>query len=106
MAKIRLTPGTTGIYYFYCPGCKTYHQVWTAKEPGGDNPIWGFNGDLEKPTFSPSVCVTLPTPQGDLICHSFIRDGKIQYLQDCYHSLAGKTVEMEDLTDGKESSTD
>lgn len=30
-----------------------------------------------------------------IICHSFITDGQIQYLSDCTHSLAGKTVPME-----------
>ena len=27
----------------------------------------------------------------------FIREGKIQFLPDCSHSLAGKTVEMPDF---------
>ena len=38
----------------------------------------------------------------DTICHSFIRDGFIEYLSDCTHSLAGKTVELKELQDGKE----
>jgi len=31
------------------------------------------------------------------ICHSFIRDGKIQFLGDCTHALAGQTVDLPEL---------
>ena len=34
---------------------------------------------------------TLPT------CHLYLKDGQIQFLADCTHSLAGKTVPMEDF---------
>jgi hypothetical protein len=33
-------------------------------------------------------------------CHFFVRDGQIQFLEDCHHNLKGKTVPMEDLDDG------
>lgn len=32
-----------------------------------------------------------PTPK---ICHSFITDGEIQFLNDCTHKLAGHTVDL------------
>jgi hypothetical protein len=54
---------------------------------------WTFNGDFENPTFKPSLIT------GDRIgkrCHSFVTDGKIQYQNDCHHSLAGKTVDIPD----------
>ena len=28
------------------------------------------------------------------VCHSFVTDGKIQFLGDCTHELAGQTVEL------------
>lgn len=37
-----------------------------------------------------------PVPR---VCHSFVRDGKIEFLSDCTHRLAGQTVEMEDWHD-------
>ena len=40
-------------------------------------------------------------PNGEERCHSFIRDGKIQYLNDCTHEFAGKTVELPDYTDNE-----
>ena len=95
MAKLRLNPKTKGVYQFYCLGCNEIHQVWTNKEDGPT--IWGFNGSIEKPTFSPSIKVEYHGADKDTVCHSFIRDGKIQYLSDCTHALAGKTVELPDF---------
>lgn len=90
---------------FFCPGCKCGHSIHAkpAKSPY-NGATWEFNGDYERPTFSPSVLVTrheLPG-SGDVIgprvCHSFVRDGKIQFLGDCDHELAGQTVELPDIT--------
>jgi hypothetical protein len=57
---------------------------------------WTFNGDLERPTFTPSLLVTgylnADNPNG--ICHSFITDGQIRYLADSTHRLAGQTVDL------------
>ena len=52
--------------------------------------VWTFNGDMERPTFSPSM-----------LEHFFVRAGKIEYLQDCDHPMAGMTVDMVDV-DGEE----
>jgi hypothetical protein len=52
---------------------------------------WGFNGNLDAPTFTPSLMVN----QGHSSqCHSFLTDGKIQFLSDCNHALAGQTVDL------------
>lgn len=32
-------------------------------------------------------------------CHSFVTDGRIQFLGDCTHSLAGQTVDLPDWVD-------
>lgn len=93
---------------FYCPGCETTHQI----RVGGKG--WQFNGDYEKPTVSPSVLVrnghynpehankecwctyekrfNKPSPYKCIQCHSLIKEGKIQFLDDCSHNLAGTTV--------------
>lgn len=73
--------------FFYCQGCDFDHAIGKG--------IHEFNGDYEKPTFSPSVLVTAPNPKKDRICHSFIKEGMIQYLDDCTHNFAGKTVKLE-----------
>lgn len=79
---------------FHCPGCNWLHVVNTA----GDRPVWTWNGDLVKPTFSPSLLYWIavhpeePETFPEQRCHSFIRDGKIQFLDDCTHKLKGQTV--------------
>lgn len=83
------TFGNTTQYYFMCPGCKALHAPSNS---------WTFNGDPDRPTFSPSILVRgvndLGAPER---CHSFVRDGKIQFLPDCTHELRGMTVPMERL---------
>ena len=77
-----------GMMIFWCKGCKMHHGVYVDK----NKPIhWEFNGDYYKPTFRPSVLVT----NEQVRCHSFITDGKIQYLSDCNHELSGKTIDLE-----------
>lgn len=86
---------------FWCPGCDEAHQIDTA--------VWGFNGDYEKPTFTPSYLTwNDPNPNADpkydpdgkyrdgFRCHSFITDGVIQYLGDCTHILSGQSVPLPD----------
>lgn len=99
-----------GMYVeFVCPGCKSTHSL-----PYG-NGRWTFNGSLDKPTIIPSILakgtVTITDEQHAiimaggkveprvLICHSFVTDGKIQFLDDCTHSLKGTTVELEDINE-------
>jgi hypothetical protein len=92
MAKVEKV--NDGYWVFDCPGCKCLHSIQV--------PPWTFNGDLEKPTVSPSILVN---PNGDssaLRCHSFVKDGMIQFLGDCDHDLKGQTVEIPDWTSMKE----
>lgn len=84
--------------HFWCPGCDGAHGV-VVESPNG----WGFNGDLERPTITPSVLVNgirnPETPEWNAAhprCHSYVRDGRIEFLSDCEHALAGQTVDLPD----------
>ncbi len=83
-----------GFFWFDCPGCGYGHHV-TTKEYRGNTPEWDFNGGLDCPTVSPSLLVLASFP--DTRCHSFIKNGKIQFLSDCFHELAGKTVDLPEI---------
>lgn len=79
-----------------CPGCKRDHTI----DDG-----WKFNGDKESPTFNPSIDFTGGRYDEDenyikLHCHSFVWDGKIHFLGDCSHGLAGQTVELPEVENG------
>lgn len=82
-----------GVIVFWCPGCKTYHGVWTQRPNDLTGSKWTWNGDRQKPTFNPSILVH----PGDHRprCHSFVQDGMIQFCDDSGHALAGKTVRLE-----------
>lgn len=82
--------------YFHCEGCGSPHAVYID---GKGKPTWSFNGSVEKPTFKPSVLCRWTEGENHTpkICHSFVTDGKIQYLNDCTHHLAGKTIELIDF---------
>lgn len=96
MAKIKRYTESDGAYHkelgFMCPGCNRRHFICDSKS---ENHIhcWDFNNDFENPTIRPSVLVSWPSN----ICHSYITDGKIQFLGDCTHSLAGKTVDLPEI---------
>jgi hypothetical protein len=82
-------------YIFYCPGCECAHRVITV--PGFQSGArWGFNGDMERPTFTPSIKVQFG-PDGKNICHMFIKDGRLQFLTDCTHKYHGHTIPMVDM---------
>ena len=99
MTKLKKTEYKEGEYVFWCPGCQCEHSVNTEIK-GSLHPVWSLSGSLDNPTIFPSICVTtkwsVPCFK-DKVCHLFIRNGKIEYLPDCTHELAGKTVDMVDI---------
>lgn len=74
---------------FRCPGCNDIHMIKVNGEGA-----WTWNGDEDKPTISPSILAT--KPNSEYRCHSFVKEGRIQFLSDCTHELAGQTVELPD----------
>lgn len=72
---------------FTCPGCKTAHVIQVEGPKA-----WGWNGSGDAPTFTPSVLVTWPGDEER--CHSFVTNGKVHFLSDCTHDLAGQTVDL------------
>lgn len=80
---------------WHCPGCEGGHGVTVNGHSSGRG--WQWNGSLENPTLTPSVLVNVGGSNPTVpICHTFITDGKIQFLADCTHKLAGQTVEIPD----------
>lgn len=89
---------------FVCPGCEAMKDGGSGLHllPVNDSektPAWSWDGNLERPTVSPSILTRYSRDEGKShdICHSFLRDGVFEFLNDCTHPLAGKKVEMPDL---------
>lgn len=77
------------IYYiFWCPGCDEPHAFRTLCKDG--RPNWTFNGNIDKPSFTPSLLY----PSKPRRCHLYLTDGILIFLSDCEHSLAGQRVPM------------
>lgn len=99
--KLKFYPKDDGsgvLITFWCPGCEETHtyDVGTRMELGEWGrmkglPVrqdgWLFNGDLEYPTFSPSL------KYDD--CHLFVRRGIIEYCMDCKHEFKGEDIPLE-----------
>jgi len=88
-------PKDNGIEYFhfFCPACLTAHIFQT--------PDWKFNGDMVKPTITPSILIhenkdyrKITKDRYGHRCHSFVTGGMIRFLGDCTHTLAGQTVPL------------
>ena len=91
MSKVKTT--VDGCKIFKCPGCDDYHVLNVS---GQGQPCWTFNGDHERPTFSPSILARYDWLEGEKpeVCHSFVKDGKIELLSDCTHKFAGQTLDI------------
>lgn len=94
-----------GGYLHCCPACHDTHQLPDT---------WAFNGNVEKPSFSPSfkhggvMKVTRddgtwywlcdadanPIPR---VCHYVLTDGVLNFCNDCTHSMGGQAVPLPDL---------
>ena len=92
--KLRVIEGDgRTLYCFYCPGCRREHP-YTVRQDGG-HPGWTFDGNLESPTFTPSLrCLD---GKGGTECHLFLTAGKIIYCGDSPHALAGQTIDLPEL---------
>lgn len=101
---------------YWCIGCEAGHTIEVE-----DEKAWTWDGNVNKPTFSPSI-LSMPREKlnesGKLLvqsnrgseltdehriktprCHCFVKNGRIEYLSDSEHSLAGQTVDMVPLPD-------
>lgn len=73
-------------WQFHCPGCEKNHAIVES--------IHQFNGNINLPSILPSVFYNEETYR----CHSFITNGKISFLADCTHKLAGKqNIELPEM---------
>lgn len=102
--KLRGVEG--GAHAHWCPGCGEMHHI-----PGS----WSFDGNVDRPTFNPSVKITgvkceivdgewtgewLRDAAGATIpscCHYFLHAGRLNFCGDSTHDLAGQAVDLPDL---------
>lgn len=83
-------PNGDASYWFWCPGCNQGHKYVVGTGPSTVH--WTFNGNMDKPSFAASLLQLC-----EKRCHLFVTDGRIVYCADCWHPLAGQTVDMVEL---------
>lgn len=124
MSKVKIARDGEGKFYglkILCPGClysngePQAHIIPVSNWlPPGETEMsphiswkdrWTFNGDFERPVFSPSLN-TWWGGEGTGVpphrCHSFIgcngaQPGQITFLGDCTHALASQTVDLPEI---------
>jgi len=113
MAKLKRISEDT--FKFHCPACGKEHVIKAGAKYSPPY-VWYFNGDINKPTFSPTVMARWgkyadpdwkePAEPGNWSgkCHFEIRDGKITFLKDSTHSMAEQTIDMPDVVYGSGAS--
>ena len=90
--QLTTSDGNTTYIVIFCPGCERNHSIPIKSTDGH---IWTFNDDFEKPTLSPSLNVFPDEPRHQ--CHSFVENGNIRFLNDCFHTLKNSTVPLPDI---------
>jgi hypothetical protein len=78
----------TGRYFHWCPACLELHALPDK---------WTFNGNIERPSFSPSFRQN--SGRGD--CHYIITGGQIHFCGDSYHGRED-IVDMVDIPSPEE----
>lgn len=98
MSKLYTWSHGGGTYYwFFCPACKSGHAFLVGVE---GKPSWTFNGDMDAPTFEPSLRMTCTLGGGKPhCCHLLMRGGIIQFCGDCTHEMAGQSVPLVEKPD-------
>ena len=97
--------------YIWCQGCKhvhlfptslAYYDTFDESRKITKKPIWTFNNDFDKPTFTPSLkeYYTHPETKAEITtCHSIVTNGNIQFCADCEHELKNQTLPLEEIPD-------
>lgn len=106
MQVSRFLRRATSGFTHWCPGCQEAHCIPDS---------WAFDGNLEAPTFAPSVKITgvqtvvkdgewtgefLYDSEGKPLpycCHYILTAGKISFCGDCTHKLANQIVDLPEL---------
>lgn len=83
-----ITTDVAGDYQHWCEGCKCMHQINTERA-NMNNARWKFDGNMEQPTFTPSVNISWENHKDEVMsrCHYTITAGMVQFHGDCTHEF-------------------
>jgi hypothetical protein len=79
-----------GTIAHWCPACDIAHQVHLFASTSPDHRKAQWDHHTDKPTFTPD----LRWVQDGSNCHYRITGGRVEFLPDCSHIFAGRTVPL------------
>jgi hypothetical protein len=90
LRSVRRDDGVTyEMLWLWCPGCDCAHAITVRADEGFKGPVWKWDGNIDAPTVEPSIHCNANDPETS--CHSFVRSGMIELLDDCgFHKLRGR----------------
>ncbi len=95
LAPCETAEATHVALYFPGPSGLIFLPVLPQGQARKGTGCWSWNQDTEKPTLKPSV----RTRGGDFLCHSWVEDGRVQFLGDSTHELKWTTVSLLNVED-------
>jgi hypothetical protein len=98
----------SGLLRHWCPACHAGH-VFNIGEANAYGAIWSWDGDAQRPTFTPSMHMRAgewvdhlgERHRARTLCHYTLIDGRITYCADSPHKFAGQTVDLPDFPPGR-----
>ena len=79
---------------YMCPACVCIHRIPVSPGKGA---WWQWNGDVNLPTFRPSIRVVVEGYKDAYVCHAYVTGGAVRFLSDCTHAMAGQTVPLPEM---------
>jgi len=82
-------------FEFNCPACAGAIHIFHTTVPLPTGDVWTWDGDIDAPTFSPSLRVIYKSARENVVsgvCHLFVRAGVLSFCGDSTHGLAGKEL--------------
>ena len=108
MPKAKLYHYGKGIIVIKCPA-NHFHYIYT-ETLNRQRHKWKFNGDFEKPTFSPSINERTGyfvdkkckgddkwLKENSYHCHFIVTNGMIHFCGDCSHDLKNQTLPLPEV---------
>lgn len=102
VVRVRKVVDEPGLHVtMWCPGCNDLHAIWVRDPETGTRPKveWIWNGNMGQLNVNESILVTGGSE--NIRCHSHIKAGQWRFLSDCTHRMAGMTVDMMPIPEGR-----
>lgn len=93
----RLIQPRPGWIAHWCDACQMLHELPT--QHSNESCHWEWDGQTHRPTLSPSI-----RTECTQVCHYYLREGWLHYLNDSSHAYAGRVIALPDIPESVQAS--